>query len=638
MKRWISLLPVLITIISAQSQVVADYSSSISSFKTKYPKTDIVAVEYKEEYSFNIATVKNESKVGVLSSISETLVPLKDFTKSSDAVFYDDESSIESVRAGNSKTKSIKVSQQCMDYQSEGIFHSDAKLCLFSVPLETKGIPVNFSYEKKFRDIKYLTSVYFHESIPVESKTIVFNVPEWLDIEMREFNFEGYDIKKQIVKDEINKLTRYTFTCKEIPAIDKEARSPNWAKTYPHVVVVSKSYTENGQKKTLFGSVSDLYGWYHSLTLDVKNDPAEIKPVVAQLTADKKTDIEKIESVFYWVQDKIRYIAFENGIMGFKPDAAQNVLKNKYGDCKGKANLLTQMLRLAGYDARLTWIGTSDLPYDYSLPSLVVDNHMICTVIVGGKRYFLDGTEENIAFNDYAHRIQGKQVLIEDGDKYIIDKIPEFPAERNKVENIIKLKTEGEALSGNYSTIYNGEAKIGLVGAYQSLRNDNKKDAFENYLRSSNPNITVANIKNPDWKDRKTALQVSFDVKANHQITKAGNELYINLDWEKELGGLEFDSTRKNDYELGHKYFISTQIEFAIPDGYKSDYLPEPVKINKPDYSFEGSYAVKGSNIVYTKKIVVNSVIIKKKQFQDWNQFIKSINTFYSDQLVLVKK
>ena len=53
-------------------------------------------------------------------------------------------------------------------------------------------------------------------------------------------------------------------------------------------------------------------------------------------------------------------------------------------------------------------------------------------MIAGGKRYFLDGTENFIALNDYAQRIQGKQVLIEDGKNYIIDKIPDFSAERNK--------------------------------------------------------------------------------------------------------------------------------------------------------------------------------------------------------------
>ena len=117
----------------------------------------------------------------------------------------------------------------------------------------------------------------------------------------------------------------------------------------------------------MFESVKDLYGWYRTVCDSIGNQPSELKEKVAALTNGKKTDAEKIEAIFYWVQDNIRYIAFENGIMGFRPDAAQNVFRKKYGDCKGKANLLKEMLRLAGYDARLTWIGTSDLPYDYSL-------------------------------------------------------------------------------------------------------------------------------------------------------------------------------------------------------------------------------------------------------------------------------
>jgi hypothetical protein len=32
------------------------------------------------------------------------------------------------------------------------------------------------------------------------------------------------------------------------------------------------------------------------------------------------------------------------------------------------------------------------------------------------------GTEEHIALNDYAQRIQGKQVLIEDGKNYMVEK------------------------------------------------------------------------------------------------------------------------------------------------------------------------------------------------------------------------
>ena len=623
----------------SNAQVSTDYAASVPAFKTKYPKSEIIAIEAREEYRFTILTSKEgESKVGVNSSLSQTLVPLKDFLKTTDAIFYDDQSVIENVKALSNQSKAVKIGLQCMDYQSDGIFHSDAKVCVAAVPLETKGVPVSYSYERKYKDVKYLTSVYFHERVPVEEKTVVFYVPDWLEAELREFNFQGYEIKKQVEKDAANNLTRYTYKLKNIPAFEKEYRSPNWAKSFPHIILVSKSFTQNGKKTVLFESVKDLYAWYHSLTKEIGNKPDELKTIVNQLTSNKKTDLEKVESIFYWVQDNIRYIAFENGIMGFRPDAAQNVLKNKYGDCKGKANLLAQMLKLAGLDARLTWIGTADLPYDYTLPSLAVDNHMICTVIIDGKRYFLDGTEENMPLNDYAHRIQGKQVLIEDGDKYIIDKIPDFPAEKNKVESTMKLKVDGDALSGICTTTSNGEAKLSLMNIYKSIRNDNKQDALQSYLKSNNQNVSISNIKEPTWEDRQKPLHISFDIKANHQITKAGNELYVNLDWEKELSGFEFDSTRKSDYELRHKIFVTTQVEFAIPEGYKSDYLPDPVSLKNPEYSFEASFALKGNNILYTKKIAVHTPILKKKDFDSWNLFVKNINKFYNDQVVLVKK
>ena len=129
-----------------------------------------------------------------------------------------------------------------------------------------------------------------------------------------------------------------------MPAYAHESSAPNHALSYPHIITVSKAYTENGRRQVLFESVKDLYAWYRSICDSTGNDASLLKDKVAELTAGKKTDLEKIESLFYWVQDNIRYIAFEDGIMGFKPDAAQNVFKKKYGDCKGKANLLKEML------------------------------------------------------------------------------------------------------------------------------------------------------------------------------------------------------------------------------------------------------------------------------------------------------
>jgi hypothetical protein len=529
----------------------------------------------------------------------------------------------------------VIVDKRCGSYSEENIFHSDAKLCLVKFPLEEKGKSSNYSYIENYKDVKYLTSFYFSDFIPVVEKIVEFNVPSWLELDLREFNFQDAGIEKTSTKE--NDITRISYRIKNIQAYEEEPNSPNHALSQPHIICVSKAYTENGQKKVLFENVKDLYGWYHVVCDSIGNKPAELKSKVAELTTNKKTDLEKIEAIFYWVQDNVRYIAFENGIMGFRPDAAQNVFKNKYGDCKGKANLLKEMLKLAGYDARLTWIGTSDLPYDYTLPSLAVDNHMICTVILNGKKYFLDGTEEYIALNDYAQRIQGKQVLIEDGNNYILDRVPVFAADRNKEKLITKMKLDGEAITGTTEAEYNGEAKISTQMAYASIRNENKSDALSGFLRQGNNNIEITNIKTPDFNDRQKPLLIGYDFKANNQVTKAGSEIYVVMDWNKEFSSMEFDKERKNDYEFDHKYYLVTQTEFAIPEGYKVDYVPAAFKKTTPDYSFDASYTNKGKSILYTKTIIINKPILRKSDFTNWNSFIKEINNFYNDQVVLKK-
>jgi len=625
---------VLIPIISF-SQV--DYSSQLNSWKSKYPDEEFVAANYTETVSFtlNANPKPGFSKVNVSVKHEVTLVPTKDFKLFVDGLFYNQQVSIDNVKAINSKGKEIILQKLCGSYQSEDIFHDDSKLCTVKFMAEEKGKAFTYSYEENFRDVKYFTSQYFHNSFPIVEKTIEFRIPSWLELDLREFNFSNYSIAKSATKEgDINKVT---YKLKDVPAYARESSSPNHALSYPHIITVSKAYTENGQRTTLFESVKDLYAWYHSICDSIGNDGNTLKDKVNELTNGKKTDLEKVEAIFYWVQDNIRYIAFEDGIMGFKPDAAQNVYKKKYGDCKGKANLLKEMLKAAGFDARLTWIGTSDLPYDYSMPSLVVDNHMICTVIIGGKKYFLDGTESFIALNDYAQRIQGKQVLIEDGKNYIIDRIPDFSAERNKMKTVTTLSIGADTLKGTTNVEYNGESKLMLQGVYTSIRNDKKKDVLSSFLRHGDDNIVLSNLKEPDFKERQKPIQVSFDFKANNQLTKAGNELYVIMDWNKEFSGLEFDDKRKNDYEFTNKYYLDVQTELVIPDGYKVDYLPAAFKKSTPQYSFEGSYTNKGKSILYKKLIVVNKPVLFKSEFESWNKFIKDINTFYNDQVVLVK-
>ena len=600
-------------------------------------KEEVVATLFKEviDISLNTTAAAGEPRVKATVSSETVLVPVKDFIKYEDGLFYNDEISLENIKVLNSDKKEVNIQKLCGDYSEKSIFHSDAKLCVIKFPLAEKGKPFNYTFRENYHDIKYLTSFYFLQRFPVIERIVQVNIPSWLEVDLREFNFEGHNIQRSSVKE--GDITKVTFKITNAQAYKSEPNSPNHALSYPHIICVTKAFTETGKRTVLFESVKDLYGWYSTVCAEIGNDPEPVKAKVAELIANKKTDQEKVESIFYWVQDNIRYIAFEDGIMGFKPDAAQNVLKNKYGDCKGKANLLKTMLTIAGFDARLTWIGTSDLPYDYSLPSLSVDNHMICTVILNGKKVFLDGTEEYIALNDYAQRLQGKQVLIEDGKNHIIDRIPEFAAERNKVTVTNKITIADNQLNGTAVSEYNGESKISVQSAFAAIKNDKKAESLADFARSNNSNVEVSNITNSDFNDRQKPLQLKYNFKANNQITRTGNELYVVMDWEKDFSSMEIEADRKNDFEFNQKYNLTTQTELIIPEGYKIDYLPTSFKKSTPNWSFEGNYVTKGKTIVYSKNIVINKPILKKSDFAGWNSFIADINKFYNDQVVLTK-
>ena len=66
--------------------------------------------------------------------------------------------------------------------------------------------------------------------------------------------------------------------------------------------------------------------------------------------------------------------------------------------------------------------------------------------------------------------------------------------------------------------------------------------------------------------------------------------------------------------------------------------MPDAIAANSPFFKADLKYEQKDSKIIYTKRFVIPELILKKKDFPEWNKLMKSIRNFYKDQIVLVKK
>jgi len=552
---------------------------------------------------------------------------------------YDDESSIEEVKVyvNGSRDKTIQPKKEF--YSSGDIFYSDAHVCYFSLPFVKKGTSDEVQLEKTTLDPRYFTEIFFTEEQAVRQKTVEILVPKWMHVELKEMNFAGYKIKKEHQFDSHKDADIYIYTMSDLPPFHKEDNSPGPTYIYPHLLVLSKYAELKGGRQEYFNDLKDQYAWYHSLVQQIGNDPVVLKAKAQDITKGIPADLDKVKAVYQWVQENIRYIAFENGVAGFRPEKAQNVLNKKYGDCKGMANLTKNLLTSLGFDARLCWIGTDHIAYDYSTPSLAVDNHMICALNYHGKFYFLDATESYIGFGQYAQRIQGRQVLIENGDSYLLQRVPVTGYEQNEVLNQYNLHLDGTTLSGKVSHSWKGENKEDIVSHVNSIHKDKLEESLEVFLSRGKSNYVMSGIKQEGLDNRNADLSFRYDLAYNNAATAFDKDLYLDMDFRKEYADANIDTTnRLHDYLFDCKEDRITEVSLTLPANYKLQDIPPALDIQRAGYSFSLSYKQEGNVLKYRKVIIIKDVRLPRTGFRQWNNDVALLKKAYLQQVTLTQK
>jgi len=599
--------------------------------------SNIVVSDSKELYEFvwqksqNSVQVKQNLSTSYFCNDFRTTIPI--------AEFYDNETSIDNVDfiVDGKKPKDIKP--RFSYYSVDDYFYSDEHICYFPLPLERKGSTSSVLFKKTISDPRYFLNVYFSESYPVLHKEVTIKVPRWMKVELKEINFNGYEITKTSNYDNNNDADVYTYTIKNLPPRENEDECPGPSYIYPHILVLSKEATVENVKKTYFNSVADQYAWYKQLVGNIGSNDAIVKVKAQEITAGITNDLDKIKAVFYWMQNNVRYVAFEDGIAGFKPDKADEVIRKKYGDCKGMANATKELLRSLGYDARLCWIGTNHIAYDYSTPSLSVDNHMICALKFQGKMYFLDATENYLGFDEYAERIQGRQVLIEDGDNYILANIPSTTYQQNLDEEKRILKIDGTDLKGTATHVWKGEEKEYVLSELNSIKKDKSIESFTKYLSLGNNDYVITDLKTSNLNNYDKDISAMYNIDHKNAVSSFDKEYYVDLDFTKELNDFIFDTTKRDlDFWFDYKMNLSKQTELEIPNGYSVTSLPPNVEITNPAYEFSISYSQANGKIIYKKNLAIKNIRISKSMFEQWNKDVQKLKASYNEQIVLTSK
>jgi len=538
------------------------------------------------------------------------------------------------------ENKKLKVSEfkTSTDKQSF-VFYDDVKETTFNFPAIEPGAIGNLEVSWNNKDPHLLSPFYFTDYMPVVNSELKITVSK--DISLK-YHLVGQDTSNVSVSVESRHRNNiYTFLYKNCPADKRYSDAPGFAWYSPHIVFYIANYKDDkGNTVPYLSNADDLYKLNYSYIKSVNQSISpELKHIVDSLTTGLTDAESKARKIYSWVQQNIKYVAFEDGMGGFVPREAGLVCSRRFGDCKDMASILTEMNTAAGLTAYFTWIGTRDLPYKFTqVPLPLVSNHMICTIYLNGKYVFLDGTDPTCVFGLTPAGIQDKEAMISISDKeYKILKVPVIEKTKNMVIDTTWLELTPGGIKGKIKKTLKGYPAMEMYGNLMYWNSRNIKEDMKNELSRGSNKFQLDTFR-VERKPVMDEISLFADFTLPDYAKKIGKDYYLNLNLFKFFENDRIDyPQRKVPIENNFKFVKKYVTMLKIPDGYSVSFLPQGKSYHNKVWGFDLKYEQKGSWVMMTQEFDNDDLTLTSDEFEAWNKVLQNLFPLYKETLSLTK-
>lgn len=619
------------------------YDENFELLKNTYPEERVIdMVDFK-----TIEISLDKEKLHITQSYNQEKLYLDERAKAAteDYLQYNNFVEIANIKAASHTFESGKYRKNIVKEFNHkdvlsGSFYDDVKQIDFVYPNLGTASKTELRYDEIIKNPRFINPVYLGKFNPILHKKVEFVVDEQVEISFKSFNTENFDIR--FTTDTKRNKKIYTWEAKNIPAFKYENSSSNAKEILPHIVPIINAYTVDNQRIEVLGEVAQLYNWYYSMVKDINVQPISpaLKEKAIELTKDKKTELEKVNAIYTWVQQEVKYIAFEYDLGGFIPREANDVFQKRYGDCKDNSSLIQVMLAAVGIKSYLTWVGTRKLPYTYEeLPTPHTDNHMITSYQdAAGNTYYLDATGRYHTPSIPTSFIQGKEVLIGFNEKdFMIKKVEFVPPSINYYKEVTSLQLEDANVKGNSSLQLNGYPKIELFYQLEEIKNKDLQSFYRNRFQKDNSRFVLTQFEEKNKFSYEEAFELAYDFEIPEYAKKVGDELYLNLNLNNPLISFKTNQEFVYDIEIENKESYAFENRLKIPSYYEVTYVPESKVFSNPFFDASIDYQVVGNELVYTHSLTIHFIRLNAQEQKEVNAAIEEVQKEFRELIILKK-
>jgi Domain of Unknown Function with PDB structure (DUF3857)/Transglutaminase-like superfamily len=373
---------------------------------------------------------------------------------------------------------------------------------------------------------------------------------------------------------------------------------------------------------------------------DRAKDTMKVTPPVKQLAdeitqgiADRKVQAREI---YNWVSKEIRYVAIYMGNGGVVPHQADDIIRNRYGDCKDKNTLLIALLKAKGIEASSAVINSGSA---YSLPELPIFrpfNHVI-TYLPEWDLY-VDTTQELAPFGELGDHLVDKTTLLTGLNK--IGKTPPLSPGNNRIitQSSIKIMPNGE-IKGATHTTYKGNRELAARYKFEAYVSTNVTRMVDDQLFKFRETGTgkfkpgdVYNLNKPFELFTEFNLDPNTNFPGPGAMTvpvglAPGNITAISHNKPKEKFYFPFECTSGYTEE-------TTTIEF--PKNTKLTKIPKSVHHTQPGSAYIATYKKINNNQLEVKrslKLEKKTMVCQPEELKKWQTLYQAIKQDMRNQI-----
>lgn len=530
----------------------------------------------------------------------------------------------------NGEVVEVKPTEVRNGVASEG--YDDARVLSFSMPAVEPGCVIEYEYVTEQKTSPLPGNFWFHWYFqggfdPVLLTRLRITVPKSLNLARRLRN-SATEPTIRLAPD--GKSATYTWEEKNVPPLSTEPLMPPIERQLPKLTV---STVPSWQ------SVAD---WYTKLAQGAMQPDASVATLARELTKSCRTDEEKAKAIFYYVQDKTRYVAIELGISAYQPRPASRTLTVQYGDCKDMATLLVALLRSAGLTAYPVLLQANEpFPQQTELPSPHAFNHALCQVQLGGKTYWLDATAQVCRFGDIPQADRGVEVLVIKDGKAVFETIPGGAPEDEVSEQRVALTLDSEgAATGNVTITGRGDTELSLRANFLVKSPDETKQYTEALLGTIGVNPSVARYTLSEVPNRDIPLTLQAEARFPSWANVSGELLIFKARPDQATSAYASPFTQESRlYPIYQSQSRLTRavLEVTIPAGYSFLYVPKTLSAESALGSFQRTVTQDGRKLTISLEVTDKRVQVPAKDYAAQRQYVERYLRMYSESVIAKK-